>query len=143
MQTHNNNSDNKSHNRGTKRRYSYQLKRRIVHEILRGVISKEEAILKYDIKSRQSVNYWLNVYGALNYRPEKNYGMNESPEEKIKRLQAQIEELQAEKIILNTAIDIADEMFNTQIRKKYLSQPLKGFNKASKKDRSRNHRSKK
>ena len=142
MQKQDNNIDTKNHNRGTKRRYSYQLKRRIVHEILRGVLSKEEAILKYDIKSRQSVNYWLNVYGSLNYRPEKNYGMKESPDEKIKRLQAQIEELETEKIILNTAIDIADEMFNTHIRKKFLSQPLKGSNLASKKDKLENRRSK-
>ena len=55
--------------------------------------------------------------------------MKESPEEKIKRLQAEIEALEEEKIILNIAIDIADEQFNAQIRKKFLPQQLAKFRK--------------
>ena len=43
--------------------------------------------------------------------------MKQSPEEKIKELKARIEELETDKIILNTVIDIADEMFNADIRK--------------------------
>jgi transposase len=35
-------------------------------------------------------------------------------------LEAKIKRLEAEKEILNRAIDIADDMFNTDIRKKYL-----------------------
>ena len=50
--------------------------------------------------------------------------MKQSPEEKIKELQARIEELENAKIVLNIAIDIADEEFGTQIRKKYLPQSL-------------------
>ena len=50
--------------------------------------------------------------------------MKQSPEEKIKELQARIEELENAKIVLNIAIDIADEEFGTEIRKKYLPQSL-------------------
>jgi hypothetical protein len=50
--------------------------------------------------------------------------MKQSPEEKIKELEARIEELENAKIVLNIAIDIADEEFGTQIRKKYLPQSL-------------------
>jgi hypothetical protein len=35
-------------------------------------------------------------------------------------LEKKIKRLESEKEILNRAIDIADEMFNTEIRKKYL-----------------------
>jgi len=105
-------------------KYSYALKRKIVNDILKGILSKEEAMLRYGIRSRQSINYWLSKYGLLNYRTEKNYGMKQSPEEKIKELEARIEELENTKIVLNIAIDIADEQFGTQIRKKFLPQSL-------------------
>lgn len=105
-------------------KYSYALKRKIVNDILKGILSKEEAMLRYGIRSRQSINYWLSKYGLVNYRNQKNYGMKQSPEEKIKELEARIEELENAKIVLNIAIDIADEEFGTEIRKKYLPQSL-------------------
>lgn len=105
-------------------KYSYALKRKIVNDILKGILSKEEAMLRYGIKSRQSINYWLSKFGLLNYRNQKNYGMKQSPEEKIKELQARIEELENAQIVLNTVIDIADETLGTEIRKKHLPQQL-------------------
>jgi len=114
----------KTEEKKTYNKYSYALKRKIVNDILKGILSKEEAMLRYGIRSRQSINYWLSKYGLLNYRNQKNYGMKQSPEEKIKELQARIEELENAKIVLNMAIDIADEQFGTQIRKKFLPQSL-------------------
>lgn len=113
-----------SEKKRTYNKYAYALKRKIVNDILKGILSKEEAMLRYGIRSRQSINYWLSKYGLLNYRNQKNYGMKQSPEEKIKELQARIEELENAQIVLNTVIDIADEQFGTQIRKKYLAQQL-------------------
>lgn len=43
-----------------------------------------------------------------------------APNKQIKELERKLKRLEAEKEILNAAIDIADEMFNTEIRKKYL-----------------------
>jgi len=110
-------------------KYAYGLKRRVVNDILRGIISKEEAMLKYGIRSRQSINYWLSQYSFLNYREQKNYGMKESLEEKVKRLEKEVEALREDKMILNTLIDIVDEEHKTNIRKKLLPQQLKGFKK--------------
>jgi hypothetical protein len=42
------------------------------------------------------------------------------PKTYISQLEAKIKLLEAEKQILNRAIDIADDMFQTDIRKKYL-----------------------
>ena len=42
------------------------------------------------------------------------------PKKYISQLEAKIKRLEAEKEILNRAIDIADDMFGTDIRKKYL-----------------------
>ena len=132
MQKENKKSDTKTRKklgRSSYNKYSYSLKRRIVNDILKGIISKEEAMLKYGIKSRQSINYWLSKYSSLNYRNQKNYGMKESLEQKVKRLEARAEELENSVIILNLVIDIADEQFNTNIRKKHLPQQWKDFKK--------------
>ena len=126
-----NNNENRTNSRRKRHynKYSYALKRKVVNDIMKGILSKEEAMLKYGIRSRQSINDWLNKYSLLNYRNQKNYGMKQSPEEKIKELKARIEELETDKIILNTVIDIADEMFNSNIRKKHLPQQLKDYKK--------------
>ena len=44
-----------------------------------------------------------------------------APNRKIAGLEKKIKRLEAEKFILNTVIDVADETLNTDIRKKYLS----------------------
>lgn len=43
------------------------------------------------------------------------------PNKKIRELEKKIKRLQEDKEILNTSIDIAEEMLKTDIRKKYLS----------------------
>jgi hypothetical protein len=43
-----------------------------------------------------------------------------APNKQIRELEKRIKILQQEKEILNKAIDVADEMFDTEIRKKYL-----------------------
>ena len=42
------------------------------------------------------------------------------PKTYISELEKKIKRLEAEKAILNRAIDIADDLLNTEIRKKYL-----------------------
>jgi hypothetical protein len=50
------------------------------------------------------------------------------PNKKIRELEKKIKRIEEDKEILNTAIDIADEMLNTDIRKKYLSLLSKNMN---------------
>jgi hypothetical protein len=50
------------------------------------------------------------------------------PNKKIRELEKKIKRLEEDKEILNTAIDIADKMLNTDIRKKYLSLLSKDMN---------------
>ena len=53
----------------------------------------------------------------------------QTPNKKIAELEKKLKRLEAEKVILNMAIDIADETLNTDIRKKYLSLLLNDSNK--------------
>ena len=121
--------DDLSQRKKAYRFYSYSLKRQVVNDILKGILSKEEALLRYGIRSRQSINDWIRKYSLLNYRKEKNYGMKQSPSERIKELESRVLELENAQIILNTVIDIADEELGSEIRKKYLPQQLKSYKK--------------
>jgi hypothetical protein len=60
------------------------------------------------------------------------------PKTYISQLEAKIKRLEAEKEILNRAIDIADEMFETDIRKKYLPLSEKASNDQGAKDKPSN-----
>jgi transposase-like protein len=112
-----------------RKKYSYALKRKVVNEIMLGITTKQEAKVKYSISSTQSINCWLRKYALVNYDRDKIYPMKQTPKERIKELEARIKELEDDKYILNTTIDVIDEMYNTDIRKKYLPQSLKKFKK--------------
>jgi transposase len=63
---------------------------------------------------------WLRKHGTLDWKSKTPMKKKEPPKTYISQLEAKIKRLEAEKEILNRAIDIADDLFNTEIRKKYL-----------------------
>jgi transposase len=56
----------------------------------------------------------------LDWRNSEAMKERKTPHQKIKELERKVKRLEAEKEILNRAIDIADDMLGTHIRKKYL-----------------------
>jgi hypothetical protein len=62
----------------------------------------------------------LRKHGALDWKSKTPMKKKAPPRSQISELEKKIKRLEAEKEILNRAIDIADEMFKTEIRKKYL-----------------------
>lgn len=91
----------------------------VVDEVEKGQLSYKEAQRKYGIQGRSTVLVWLRKHGSLDWKRNGMKG-KKTPQQQIKDLEKKIKRLEAEKLILNTAIDIADEMFDTNIRKKYL-----------------------
>lgn len=53
----------------------------------------------------------------------------ETPSQKIKRLERELEDEKLKNKILNTMIDISDNQYGTSIRKKYFSQQSKASGK--------------
>jgi len=49
----------------------------------------------------------------------------ETPSQKIKRLERELEDERLKNLLLNTMIDVSDKQFGTSIRKKLLSQQSK------------------
>jgi hypothetical protein len=104
--------------------YSLAFKLMVVDEVEKGNLSYRQAQVKYGIQGHASVLRWLRKYGRLNWNGVNHMKYSDTPQKKIKDLEKRIKKLELEKEVLNTAIDIADEKFGTNIRKKYLALSL-------------------
>jgi transposase-like protein len=113
----------------TQKDYTLAFKLQVVEEVECGHLSQKAACRKYGIQASSTVLTWLRKHGRLNWYQNTNMAKKPTPNRKIAELEKKIKRLEAEKFILNTAIDIADESLNTDIRKKYLSLLLNESNK--------------
>ena len=105
------------------RKYSYALKRKIVYEVDKGILSINQAREKYGIRGKSLIYTWIRKYGLLHYEPSKSYKMKQSPQERIKELQKRIEELELDKDIL---LDIQEAFEEEGVDvKKYLPEQLR------------------
>jgi transposase len=111
---------NKDYKKRSQRDYSLSFKLQVVDEIEKGYLSYKQSQKKYGIQGRSTVLIWLRKHGTLDWTSKTPMKKKAPPKTYISQLEAKIKRLEAEKEILNRAIDIADDMFNTDIRKKYL-----------------------
>ena len=115
----------------TQRDYSLAFKMQVVDEVEKGLLNQDQAQKQYGIQGNATILNWLRKHGTLDWHKTNPMSKNDAPHKKIRELERRIKRLEAEKLILNTAIDVADEQYNTNIRKKYL--PLVQQNSASNK----------
>jgi transposase len=112
----------------TQKDYSLAFKLQVVDEVEKGLLNQDQAQRKYGIQGNTTILVWLRKHGSLNWS-SKNKVAKPSPNKKIRELEKKIKRLEAEKEILNRAIDIADDMLGAEIRKKYLLLSLEASNK--------------
>jgi transposase len=103
----------------TQKDYTLAFKLQIVDEVEKGDLTYKQAQHKYGIQGRSTVLVWLRKHGRLEWK-ESTDMKKSAPNKQIKELEKKIKRLEQEKEILNRAIDIADDQFGTEIRKKYL-----------------------
>ncbi len=104
----------------TQKDYSLAFKLQIVDEIEKGEITYKASQRKYGIQGRSTVLVWLRKHGTLDWKSKTPMKDKRPPKKYITDLEKKIKRLEAEKEILNRAIDIADDTLGTEIRKKYL-----------------------
>ena len=104
----------------TQRDYSLSFKLQVVDEVEKGHLTWKQSQKKYGIQGRSTVLVWLRKHGTLDWTSKTPTKKKAPPKTYISQLEAKIKRLEAEKEILNRAIDIADDMFDTEIRKKFL-----------------------
>ena len=109
-----------SRKRRSQRDYSLAFKLQVVREVEKGELTYKQAQKKYGIQGRSTVLVWIRKHGILDWKSKLPMKKKAPPKTYISQLEAKIKRLEAEKDILNTAIDIADKMLDTEIRKKYL-----------------------
>ncbi|WP_026751388.1 hypothetical protein [Sediminibacterium sp. C3] len=104
----------------TQRDYSLSFKLQVVDEVEKGHLTWKQSQKKYGIQGRSTVLVWLRKHGTLDWTSKSPMKKKAPPKTYISQLESKIKRLEAEKEILNRAIDIADDMFDTEIRKKFL-----------------------
>jgi transposase-like protein len=121
----------KEYTRKTQKDYSLAFKLQVVDEVEKGLLTYIQSQRKYGIQGRSTVLKWLRKHGQLNWNNGMYVNKQKTPYSEIQELKARIKQLEKEKIVLNTAIDVADEMYNTNIRKKFLALSLEKLNRQS------------
>jgi transposase len=111
--------------RRTQNDYSLPFILQVVKELERGELNFIQANRKYGIQGKCTVSRWVKKYSKLSWYQLPTLTMNQTPEQRIKELESLLAKEKEKIHILNTAIDIADELYNTNIRKKYLPELLK------------------
>jgi transposase-like protein len=106
----------------TQKDYSLAFKLQLIDEVEKGHLTYKQAQTKYGIQGRSTVLVWLRKHGKLDWSNKITMRKKAPPKTYISQLEAKIKRLEEEKEILNTAIDIADKMYDTNIRKKFLPQ---------------------
>ena len=114
------NTGERDFSKRTQKDYSLAFKLQVTDEIEKGNLTYKQAQKKYGIQGRSTVLVWLRKHGRLDWQSKTPMKKKAPPKTYISQLEAKIKRLEEEKEILNKAIDIADDMLETDIRKKYL-----------------------
>lgn len=125
---------NKDHTKRSQRDYSLAFKLQVVDEIEKGYLTYKESQKKYGIQGKSTVLVWLRKHGILDWKSKTPMKSKRPPKNQITELEKKIKRLEAEKEILNRAIDIADDTLGTDIRKKYLLLSLEASKEQENKD---------
>ncbi len=108
----------------SQRDYSLAFKLQVVSEVEKGELSYKQAQRKYGIQGRSTVLVWLRKHSILDWTIYKwkqlpTMPTVKTPEQKIKELEILLAKEKERVHVLNVAIDIAEEYFKVDIRKKY------------------------
>lgn len=109
----------------TQRDYTLGFKLAVISQVEKGDFTYKQVQKYYGIQGRSTVLVWLRKYGNLDWSKPMIHSMKkseETPSQKIKRLERELADEKLMNKILNTMIDISDEQLGTQIRKKYNTQ---------------------
>ena len=108
----------------TQRDYTLGFKLAVISQVEKGEMTYKQAQKAYGIQGRSTVLNWLRKFGNLDWKKPFIYSvsspkMKETPAQKIKRLEKELEEQRLKNEMLNYMIDLSDKQYGTSIRKKY------------------------
>lgn len=110
----------------TQRDYTLGFKLAVVEQVEKGDFTYKQAQAAYGIQGRSTVLVWLRKHGKLDWSNPENHTLmsktKETPAQKIKRLERELEELRLRDMVKDEMIKIMDEEYGAGLRKKYISE---------------------
>lgn len=122
----------------TQRDYPLTFKLQVVAAVEQGDMTYKQAQDTYGIQGKTTVLTWLRKHGKMNWthpirRPmSKTPPAPESPAQKIKRLERELEDERLRNLLLNEVVDIMDEQYGAGLRKKYTAKVRDAFKPSEK-----------
>jgi len=104
--------------------YNLGFKLAVISQVEKGEMTYKQAQKTYGIQGRSTVLVWLRKHGNLDWSKPSIHFMSsptrkETPAQKIKRLERELDDERLKNEILNTMINISDQQYGTSIRKKF------------------------
>lgn len=130
------NPENIGYCKRTQKDYTMSFKLQIVQQIEQGLLTKNQAKIKYGIQGDATITTWLKKYGNFDWENQTPLNMPKTPEQKIMELEAKVKLLEKQKafleqqafvadkkaIIFDMMIDIAEKEYQIDIRKNSLPE---------------------
>jgi transposase len=119
--------------RRTQRDYTMGFKLKVVDVVEKGDMTYKQAQKIYGIQGRSTVLTWLRKHGKMDWTQPVRFLMprspkdQETPAQKIKRLERELEDERLRNMLMNEIVDILDAEYGTGLRKKYLAKERDAF----------------
>ena len=111
--------------------YSYGFKVGVVEQVENGQISANQAARLHGVSST-AIRRWVKKYGNLDEKLLRMPG--KSPKQEIAELKKKLRRAESERDLWRVAVDIIEDEFGIDVKKKYLSESDKTFLRKLKKD---------
>jgi transposase-like protein len=121
--------------RRTQRDYTMGFKLQVVAAVEKGDMTYKQAQKVYGIQGRSTVLTWLRKHGKLDWTQPVRLTMpkspkaKETPAQKIKRLERELEDERLRNLLLNEVVDILDAEHGAGLRKKLIAKERDTFKK--------------
>lgn len=131
------NSSSTLKERRSQRDYNLGFKLSVVSQVEKGEMTYKQAQKSYGIQGRSTVLVWLRKHGTLDWSNPIKHAMkspkqSETPAQKIKRLERELEDEKIKNSIMNSMIDVFDNQYGAGLRKKFSPEQSSNNNKKKK-----------
>jgi transposase-like protein len=119
----------------TQKDYPLAFKLSVTRSVESGRFTCRQAQKHYGIQGTSTVLVWLRKHGTLDWSSSKRTTMSlpeKSPQERIKELEAALEEERKKVLFLNTAMKIAEQQYGMQFKKKSSPKSVGSYKKKRK-----------
>jgi len=121
----------------SQRDYNLGFKLSIFSQVEKGEMTYKQAQKAYGIQGRSTVLVWLRKHGTLDWtnaivHSMKSPSKKETPAQKIRRLEKELEDEKIRNSVLNSMVDVFDKQYGAGLRKKFSPEQSSKNNKTEK-----------